>query len=258
VSGDVGWWGLAASLIMIAAVALLSIRQKLRLERDLAIAVVRSLAQMLLVGVALGLIVDPDTWIGWSFLWVAGMVAFAAATVARRAPALPGAFTALSAGAIAGLGLLFALGIFPVAGRTVVPVAGMVVGNSLAAGVLTVRRLVEAVAERQADLEARLALGLPWQQAIRPTVRQVLRTGIAPDVERLKALGLVVLPGAMTGLILAGVDPLDAVRVQLALLYVILGAVTTTASVIALLGARRLFTADHRLVPLARSTVDED
>jgi putative ABC transport system permease protein len=262
VSGDVGWWGLAASLIMIAAVAALSIRQKLRLERDLAIAVARSLAQMLLVGLALGLIVKEDTWIGWSFIWVAAMVAVAALTVGNRAPALPGvlpvAFMALAAGAVAGLGLLFTLGIFPVAGRTVVPVAGMVIGNSLAAGVLTVRRLVEAVAERQAELEARLALGLPWQRAVRPTVRQVLRTGIAPDVERLKALGIIVLPGAMTGLILAGVDPMDAVRVQLALLYVILGSVTTTASVIALLGTRRLFTADHRLVPLTRDTRDED
>jgi putative ABC transport system permease protein len=261
VSGDVGWWGLAASLIMIAAVALLSWRQKLRLERDLAVAVGRSLTQMLLVGAALGLIVDADTWLGWSFVWVAGMVAFAAVTVSRRAPMLPGvlgvALVAMSASAVAGLGLLFALGIFPVTGRTVVPVAGMVLGNSLAAGVLTIRRLVEAVAERRADLEARLALGLPWQHAVRPTVRQVLRTGIAPDIERLKALGIVVLPGAMTGLILAGVDPLDAVRVQLALLYVILGSVTTTASVIALLGTRRLFTADHRLVPLVRGAQDE-
>jgi putative ABC transport system permease protein len=261
-SGDVGWAGLAASLLMIAAVALLSFRQKLRLEKDLAIAVVRSLSQMLLVGVALGLIVDPDTWIGWSFAWVVGMIVFAAVTVSRRAPMLPGvltvAFAALTASAVAGLGLLFALGIFPVSGRTVVPVAGMVVGNSLAAGVLTVRRLVEAVAERRAELEARLALGLPWQRAVRPTIRQVLRTGIAPDVERLKALGIVVLPGAMTGLILAGVDPLDAVRVQLALLYVILGAVTTTATVVALLGSRRLFTSDHRLVPIARSSSDED
>ena len=128
---------------MIAAVALLSWRQKLRLERDLAIAVGRSLAQMLLVGAALGLIVDADTWLGWSFVWVAGMVAFAAVTVSRRAPMLPGvlgvALIAMTASAVAGLGLLFALGIFPVAGRTVVPVAGMVLGNSLAAGVLTIR-----------------------------------------------------------------------------------------------------------------------
>jgi putative ABC transport system permease protein len=260
-TGDVGWWGLAASLIMVAAVGLLSRRQKLRLERDLAIAVVRSLTQLLLVGAALGLIVERGTWVGWSFVWVAGMVIFAAITVSRRAPMLPGvlsvAFAALIASAVAGLGLLFALGIFPVEGRTVVPLAGMVVGNSLAAGVLTVRRLVEAVGERRADLEARLALGLPWHEAVRPTVRNVLRTGIAPDVERIKALGIVVLPGAMTGLILAGVAPLDAVRVQLALMYVILGAVTTTATVVALLGTRRLFTADHRLLPLARDAQDE-
>jgi putative ABC transport system permease protein len=133
----------------------------------------------------------------------------------------------------------------------------MVIGNALAAGVLAVRRLVEAVAERRADLEARLALGLPWQEAAKPTVRNVLRTAIAPDIERIKALGVVVLPGAMTGLILAGVDPLDAVRVQLAIMYVILGSVATTTTTITLLGTRRLFTADHRLRPLARETRDE-
>jgi putative ABC transport system permease protein len=260
-SGDVGWWGLAASLLMVAAVAALSWRQRLRLEHELMVAVARSLAQLLLVGAALGIIVEPGTWIGFSFLWVAAMVAFAAVTISRRAPLLPHvtrvAFAAVITSAVAGLGLLFALGVFPVEGRTVVPLAGMVVGNSLAAGVLTVRRLVEAVAERRADLEARLALGLPWRDASRPLVRSVLRLAIAPDVERIKALGIVVLPGAMTGLILAGVDPLDAVRVQLALMYVILGAVATTASVVALLGIRQLFTADHRLRPLAREARDE-
>jgi putative ABC transport system permease protein len=261
VGGDVSWWGLAASLLMVAAVGVLSWRLQLRLERDLVVAVVRSLAQLLAVGAALGLIVDQDTWIGWSFLWVAAMVVFAAVTVSRRAPRLPGvlpvAFLAIGASAVAGLGLLFVLGIFPVEGRTVVPLAGMVVGNSLAAGVVAVRRLTDAVAERRADLEARLALGLPWRDASRPLVRNVLRLAIAPDVERIKALGIVVLPGAMTGLILAGVDPLDAVRVQLAMMYVILGAVATTTTVVALLGTRNLFTPDHRLRPLARDTRDE-
>jgi putative ABC transport system permease protein len=260
-SGPVSWLGLATSLLMVAAVVVLSWRQHLRLERDLVIAVVRSLAQLLLVGAALGLIVDPDTWIGWSFLWVVGMVAFAGFTISRRAPVLPGvlpiALTATGSSATVGLGLLLGLSIFPVNGRTVVPIAGMIVGNSLSAGVLAVRRLVESAGERRADLEARLALGLPWEDAARPMVRGVLRTAISPDVERIKALGIVVLPGAMTGLILAGVDPLDAVRVQLAMMYVILGAVATTTSVIALLGVRRLFTPDHRLVPVARETRDE-
>jgi putative ABC transport system permease protein len=85
----------------------------------------------------------------------------------------------------------------------------------------------------------------------------VLRTAITPDIERIKALGIVVLPGAMTGLILAGVEPMDAVRVQLAMMYVILGAVATTTSVTVLLGVRQLFTPDHRLVPVPRETRDE-
>jgi putative ABC transport system permease protein len=260
-SGDVSWAGLAASLLIVAVVVAISLRERLRLERDIVVAVVRSLAQLLLVGAALGIIVDPDTWLGWSFAWVAGMVLFAAVTVSRRAPALPGilpiALAAVAASAAAGLGLLFGLQIFPVEGRTVVPLAGMVVGNSLSATVVAVRRLVEAVAERRADLEARLALGLTWRDASRPTVRSVLRLAVAPDVERIKALGIIVLPGAMTGLILAGVDPLDAVRVQLALMYVILGAVATSATVVVLLGIRELFTHDHRLRPLARETRDE-
>jgi putative ABC transport system permease protein len=261
VSSDVSWWGLAGSVLMVAAVGLLSWRQRLRLERDLVVAVARSLAQLLAVAAALGLIVDRNTWIGWSFVWVAAMVVFAAVTVSRRAPRLPGVLTialaAMTCSATAGLGLLFVLGIFPVEGRTVVPIAGMVVGNSLAAGVVAARRLVDAVADRRADLEARLALGLPWREASKPLVRNVLRLAIAPDVERIKALGIVVLPGAMTGLILAGVDPLDAVRVQLAMMYVILGAVATTTTVVALLGTRNLFTPDHRLRPLARDASDE-
>jgi putative ABC transport system permease protein len=260
-SGDVSWLGLAASLLLVAVAAAISVRQHLRLERDMAVAVLRSLVQLLLVGAALGLIVEPDTWIGFSFIWVAGMILFAAVTVSRRAPALPGvlpiALTALGASAALGLGLLFALQVFPVEGRTVVPLAGMVVGNSLSACVVAVRRLVESVGERRAELEARLALGLPSEEAARPTVRGVLRTAMAPDIERIKALGIVVLPGAMTGLILAGVEPLDAVRVQLAMMYVILGAVATTTTVTALLGVRRLFTPDHRLLAPGRSTQDE-
>jgi putative ABC transport system permease protein len=258
---DVSWWGLAGSLLMVAAVGLLSWRQRLRLERDLLIAVVRSLVQMLAVATALGLIVAQGTWIGWSFVWVAAMVLFAGITVGRRAPEMPGvlpvALVAIATSAAAGLGLLFALSIFPVQGRTVVPLAGMVVGNSLAAGVVAARRMVDAVAERRADLEARLALGLPSREASKPLVRNVLRLAIAPDIERIKALGIIVLPGAMAGLILAGVKPIDAVRVQLAMMYVILGAVATTTTVMALLGTRRLFTPDHRLVALARDARDE-
>ena len=75
-----------------------------------------------------------------------------------------------------------------------------------------------------------------------------------PQIESTKAVGLVFLPGAMTGLILAGVDPLDAVLVQAAIMYLILGAVATTSLIVGLGSVRHLFTPDHRLTRLVRRT----
>lgn len=83
---------------------------------------------------------------------------------------------------------------------------------------------------------------------------QALRTALIPQIERTKAVGIVILPGAMTGLILAGVDPTDAVLIQLAVMYLILGSVATSVTIVGLGVRRRLFTDDHRLVPLAEAS----
>lgn len=254
-SDHVSWAGLAVAIGLVVVAAGLSRWWRLGLERDALVAVGRSLAQMLLVAAALGLLVADGTSVWWSWLWVALMVVFAALTMRRRAPDLPGllriALLAVGATAVVGLGVVFAIGVFPVTSRTVVPVAGMLVGNSLSAGVVACRRLAEAIDERRDEVEARLALGQPWTEAARPLLRSVLRTAISPQIESTKALGVVFLPGAMTGLILAGADPLDAVLVQLALMYVILGGVVTMTTVTTLAAARELFTSDHRLRPRA-------
>ncbi len=258
--GDVGYAGLAASLILVAIALWLSWRLRLRLERDLVVSVVRGLVQLIIVGAALAIIIDPDTPLLWSWLWVAGIVVFAAATNRRRAPAIPGLFwialVANAVTAVVGFAVAFGLGIFPVEGRTLVPIAGMLVGNAMKSGIVVAERLVDALTEGRPEVEARLALGQPSMQASRPIVRSVLRTALSPQIENTKALGIVFLPGAMTGLILAGVDPVDAVLVQLALMYLILGGVATTTVITALGSVRRLFTPDHRLVALARSTRD--
>jgi putative ABC transport system permease protein len=259
-SSDIGFVGLAASLVLVAIALAISLRLRLRLERELVVSVVRGLVQLLVVGAALAIVIDPKTPLVWSWLWVVGIVVFAAATVKRRAPAVPGLFwiglAANGASAAVGFAVAFGLGIFPVQGRTLVPIAGMLVGNSLKSGIVVAERLVEALADGRAEVEARLALGQPWSAASRPILRSALRTALSPQIENTKALGIVFLPGAMTGLILAGVDPLKAVLVQLALMYLILGGVATTTAVTGLGTVRRLFTDDHRLVALPRSTRD--
>ena len=83
-------------------------------------------------------------------------------------------------------------------------------------------------------------------------MRGALRAALVPQIETTKAVGIVFLPGAMTGLILAGVAPLDAVLVQVVVMYLVLGATATSTAVVAEGLTRRLFTADHRMVRLTR------
>ena len=253
----IGWSGLALSLLLVGVAVGLSLWQGLRLERDMLWATGRALVQLLAVGYLLVFIIDDDTPVAWAWVWVVVMLGVAAVTVRRRAPEVPGitqlTLVATSGSALLSLFVVFGLGIYPVVGRTVVPIAGMMIGNSIGSIVVASRRILAELADRRDEVEARLALGQPWQQASKPFVRSALRTALTSQIESTKAVGLVFLPGAMTGLILAGADPADAVLVQAAIMYLILGCVATNAVVIGLGLTRRLFTPDHRLVRLARS-----
>ncbi|MGZ8761777.1 MAG: ABC transporter permease [Acidimicrobiia bacterium] len=255
-SSDISWAGLAGSLALIGVAIALSMWQRLELERSIAWASARALVQLLLVGLALRFVLDPGRSLAWAWLWVLLMIAFAAVTVRRRArevpDLLPLAIGAFGAAAVVSLGVLFGIGVFPLEARALIPMAGLMVGNSMSATVLVARRVFEELRDKRDEVEARLALGAPSAEAARPYVRAALRTALIPQIETTKAVGLVFLPGAMTGLILAGVDPLDAVRIQAAVMYLVLGSVATTTAVVALGVSRRLFTADHRLVRVSR------
>lgn len=252
----VGFSGLATSVTLVAVAAVISLWQRLGLERRLLWAAARALVQLLLVGAALTLIIEPSRSLVWSWLWIIAMVAYASDVARRRAPEVPRvmvlAFASFGTAAVVTLGVLFGLQVFPLEGRTLVPIAGMMVGNSMTATVLVARRLVEDLRDKRDEVEARLALGQPSKQAARPYVRAALRAAVTPQIEMTKATGLVFLPGAMTGLILAGVPPVEAVLVQAVVMFLVLAAVSTTTVVIALGLVRRLFSTDHRLLPLPR------
>ncbi|MDG2026582.1 MAG: iron export ABC transporter permease subunit FetB [Acidimicrobiales bacterium] len=249
---DIGLDGLAISGILIAVALVLSVVRRLGLEKDLLVAAARALVQLLIVGFALRIVVDGDDPLIFTWIWVVLMVVVAAWTVRRRAPEVPNviplALLSFAAAAAVTLGVLFGLRVFEPTGRAIVPIAGMMVGNSMTATVVVSRRLVAEVRDYRDLIEARLALGLSSHDAFAPHLREALRTGLVPQIETTKTVGLIALPGAMTGLILAGVEPIEAVRVQVAVMYLVLGSVSTTAAVMALGLTRRLFTKDHRLV----------
>ena len=257
--GDVGLVGLASSLLLVAVAVVLSLTQRLGLERSIVWAAVRAIVQLGVVGTALALVIAPDAPLLYSWLWVALMVVVAADLVRRRAPEVPGlwalALIAFAASGVVTLGVLFGLRVFPMEGRTVVPLAGMMIGNAMTASVVAARRVIEELRDRRDEIEARLALAQPWPVAARPYLAGALRLSLVPQIETTKNVGLVFLPGAMVGLILAGVPPLDAVRVQAVVMFLVLGAVATTTTVVGLGVVRRLFTPDHRLTRLARPLV---
>lgn len=252
---EIGWGGVALSLLLVVVAIALSLWRRLGLERSILWAATRAVVQLVAIGLLLQLLLEPGVSYWWAWLWVVAMIVLASITVRRRAPEVPNVFplalAAFTASSILTLGVLFGFGVFELSVRTIVPLAGILIGNSMAATVLVARRLSDELRDKRAEVEARLALGQSATEAAQPYVRSSLRTALIPQIETTKVVGLIALPGTMTGLILAGVDPLDAVRVQAAVMFLILGSVATTTSVVVIGVQRRLFTRDHRLVRMS-------
>jgi putative ABC transport system permease protein len=202
------------------------------------------------VGALLGVLFD-HTGVPGSLLWVAGMVLVGAQVSAGRGRGVPGAFwvalTAISVGVTSTLGLLLAAQVVDAHPRVVVPVGGMVVSAATRGTSVVLLRMAEEAVSGRAAVEARLALGLPSVDAFAPHRRTALRTALVTDIDAVKTVGLISLPGAMTGLLLAGVEPLTAIRYQVVVMYMLLSAVAVAGVVAARLGSRALFDDAHRL-----------
>jgi putative ABC transport system permease protein len=240
----------AAALGLVAVALAVTLWQRVDLEREIGVAVVRSFAQLTAIGYVIKLIFDRDE-LGLVVALIAAMALFGALTATARARAVPHAFwpllLALAVAGAATLGLVVALGVFPARPRYLVPVGGMVIGNAMTAAAVALNRLGDDVADNRRQIEATLALGATGGQAIAPLVRRSLRSGVIPLIDSTKTTGLIFFPGTMVGMLLAGAAPIDAVRLQLVLLYVLLGGVSIAALVAVLLAQRAFFTPAHQL-----------
>ena len=240
----------AAALALVAIAAIASRSWQAGLEEDIGIAVVRSFVQLTAIGFVITVIFDQDSALLVLAL-ITVMVVFGAFTARHRARQVPNSFwpllASLAVAAAATLGLVVALGIFPATPRYLVPVGGMVIGNSMTSAAVALNRLGEDVHEQARKIEATLALGATSSQAVTPLVRRSLRSGMITLIDSTKTTGLIFFPGTMVGMLLAGAQPTDAVRLQLILLYVLLGAVSIAALISITLARRNFFTPAHQL-----------
>jgi putative ABC transport system permease protein len=240
----------AASLALVALAAAISFWRKAELEEDIGIAVIRSMVQLIAIGYVITAIFNADTLV-LVFALIAVMVLFGAIQARQRAKRVPDAFwpllIALAAAGGLTLGLVIALGIFDPTPRYLVPVGGMVVGNSMTAAAVALNRLGDEMSDRAREIEATLALGATSTVAARASVQRSLRSGMITLVDSTKTTGLIFFPGTMVGMLLAGAAPTDAVRLQLILLYVLLGAVAIAGLIATTLAQRNFFTPAHQL-----------
>lgn len=245
-----GFTSLAAALALVAVALLLSWWQRLDVERDIGLACVRAFVQLMAVGYIIRLILQTDRPL-YVALTLAAMLLFAVITSARRARGLPGAWTLAAASigvaSMATLTVMLVLGIIPAGARYVIPIGGMLIGNCMNVASVTAVRLLEDAADRRPQIEASLALGASPRQSTATLARRSVRLAMVPVIDSTKTTGLVFLPGAMTGMILAGAAPLQAVRLQAVVMFMLLAAVALTASIMSYLAPGRLFTPQQQL-----------
>ncbi len=247
------WLGVATSVVLVGMCLAVVVREQLGLSREVVIASVRAVVQLAAVGALLGVLFRHAGLPG-SLLWVTGMVLVGGRVAGHRGAGLPRAYlvatVALTAGVVATLGLLLVARVVQVEPRVVVPVGGMVVSAATRGTSVVLLRLREEAVSARRFVEARLALGLPGSEAFAPHRRQALRTALVTDIDAVRTVGLISLPGAMTGLLLAGVEPLTAIRYQVVVMYMLLGAVAVSGAVAARLTTGLLFDDAERLVVL--------
>ncbi|HEX9865996.1 MAG TPA: ABC transporter permease [Acidimicrobiia bacterium] len=250
-STEIGWLEVLGSLALVALNVGISRWKQLAVEGSILWAALRAAVQLLAVGLAFDLIFNSSLALAWAWLWVIGMTTISAVVVRRRVKGIPRVFgyglAGLGATLAVTLGLLFGLDVFPLEPVTLVVLAGITLGNTMPAAVLAADTVTSEFVEHPERLEGLLALGFEHRQASRYLTSAAARRALIPQIERTKVVGLIALPGAMTGMLLAGIDAFDAVLVQLVIMYLLLGSVGMAVVMVVTVIAGRAFTPDGRL-----------
>lgn len=217
---------------------------KLGLEKDLIIATVRSAIQLLIVGYLLNAVFAVHGPL-FVLLMIALMIAAATQNAKGRGKPLQGigwrVLIAITVTEVVTQSLLLLFHIVEPTPRYIIPISGMMIGNSMIiAGLFLNRMKAETTSHRQ-EILVLLSLGATPKQAIKGVLKEAIRSSLIPTIDSTKTMGLVQLPGMMTGQIIAGADPITAVRYQLLIVFTIMASAALTSIILGFLVAPTLF-----------------
>ncbi|BCF97282.1 iron export ABC transporter permease subunit FetB [Paraburkholderia sp. PGU19] len=248
-------WDVALAALLIVVNGAVSVLLKLDLERKLAWAAVRTVVQLLAIGYVLAWVFAYACWYVVLPLMIAMtlIAGFAGAGRGSRTYAGQRVDSILSIWAsawlVAAVGLFAVIRIRPwYEPQYAIPILGMILGNTLTGVSLGIERMTEELTARRDRVDMALALGATRWEAAQGPARQAVRAGMIPTLNQMAVVGVVSLPGMMTGQVLAGQSPLQAVRYQIVIMFLIAASSALGTVGAVLLTYRRLFSPEHRFL----------
>ncbi len=250
------FFDLSLAAILLIVLGLLSIQLKLGMTLQIFVAGMRTTVQLLLVGLILKtLFAQSQPWL--LSLIASIMLITAGWEVMRRQKRKFAGWWSIGVGAVSMFISSFTITLFALTliigsepwyePRYAIPLLGMILGNTMTGIAVGLDRLTQTVWDQRMTIEARLMLGQTWTNAISDIRRDSIRSGLIPIINSMAVAGIVSLPGMMTGQILAGSPPMEAVKYQIMIMFLIAGGTGLGTISAAWMGARRLFDERHRL-----------
>ncbi|OCA81689.1 iron export ABC transporter permease subunit FetB [Bacillus sp. FJAT-27225] len=235
---------LSFSLVFVLIPLLLSKTLKLELEKDILIATIRSIVQLFIVGYILTFVFESEHII-YTILMVALMIGAATQNARKNGAGIQGITWKLILTFVfielLTQGILLGFNITPAEPQYIIPISGMVVGNSMVLAILFLNRFTAEIEARHDETELILTLGGTPKQAIHISLITSIKASLIPTIESQKTIGLVQLPGMMSGQIIAGADPVQAVQFQLLILFLLLCTAAVTSILLGFLSYPTLF-----------------
>lgn len=235
---------LSLTLIFVLIPLILSRTLKLGLEKDTFIATVRSIIQLLAVGYILQYVFEADNVI-FILLMILLMIGAATQNARKKGVAIKGITWKLIVTfvfiEVLTQSILLGLKIVPPTPQYIIPISGMIIGNSMVLGILFLNRFTSEIENHEDETELILSLGGTPKQAIHNQLITSIKASTIPTIESQKTIGLVQLPGMMSGQIIAGADPVQAVQFQLLILFLLLTTAVVTSIMLGFLSYPTLF-----------------
>lgn len=232
------------------AVMLVARRRAPGLLKEVPLAELRGLLQIVVVGAILAALLHGPQWT--SIFVLAGMVIAAASIVRKRAKQIPRAFAlaliAIAAGAGSILAIMTATGVIPLRILVLIPVGSMVIANTMNTQSLFLDRFRGEVLAHVGEIESALALGASPDAAVDLYLRAAFRSSLIPAVDNIRSLGIVWIPGIMAGMVLSGAAPLYAALYQFVVLTTIFSASALACFIASHLVTKRIFSAHSQLL----------